>query len=572
MTFRTRLLVGFISVGILPVIVGVIGSTSLTTQKKTAQRAFTSGTMGVVTANKMFKAFDAIKVSVRDEALSTDEEHNKAAADAFDAGVKLMEEAIGSYSSTFNDELDRQNFETFKAAWAPYKEYAKRIIDLGVQNENEKAITLMRDPSTSQLRSNIDKSINAIIDYNVAFVQALNTSSEKQSTMALLIMIAISIIAIFVSIVISYVMLKFVHKTVGGEPTEIAALTDKVASGDLTMDTTHLKKTSGIHRSILTMIQKLQELVVNIQSSTSQVSDGSQQLSSTAQAMSQGATEQASSVEEISASMEEMSSNIRHNAENAQTTEKIAQKSAENAEDGGKAMGQTIDAMKHIAEKITIIEEIARSTNMLALNASIEAARAGEYGKGFAVVASEVGKLAERSQKEATDISKLSTESVQVAEQAGQTISAMIPEIKRTAELVQEISASSREQDTGAQQINQSILQLDQVIQQNASAAEESASMSEELAGQSEQMQATIEFFRIPESQRVDAGKKAKQPAASKQSAAAAPQKNAVVDPKSFIANQATGAKPKGIVLALDDDAPSGDGRDDGHDGNFKEF
>lgn len=372
-----------------------------------------------------------------------------------------------------------------------------------MKNRNDEVATLMRDPATAKLRSDMDKAINTIIDYNVTFVKELNTTGESQSARALTLMIAISIIAILLSIIISYVMLKFVHKTVGGEPVDIAALTDKVSAGDLTMDTDHMSKTTGIHHSILTMIQNLQEMVISIQTSASQVSDGSQQLSSTSQAMSQGATEQAASVEEISASMEEMASNIRQNAENAQMTEKMAQKSADGAEEGGKAMNQTIGAMKQIAEKINIIEEIARSTNMLALNASIEAARAGEYGKGFAVVASEVGKLAERSQKESGEISKLSSESMQVAEQAGLTISSMIPEIKRTAELVQEISASSAEQNSGAQQINQSILQLDQVIQQNASAAEESASMSEELAGQSEQMQTTITFFRLPAAQQI---------------------------------------------------------------------
>jgi methyl-accepting chemotaxis protein len=213
--------------------------------------------------------------------------------------------------------------------------------------------------------------------------------------------------------------------------------------------------------------------------------------------MSQGATEQASSMEEISSSMEEMSANIRQNAMNAQTTEKIARKSAHDAEIGGQAVSKTVEAMKVIAAKTGIIEEIARSTNMLALNASIEAARAGEYGKGFAVVASEVGKLAERSQKEAADISKLSAESVKIAEEAGATISGIIPDIKRTAELVQEISAGSAEQDSGAGQISMALTQLDQVVQQNASASEESASMSEELAAQAEQMQQTIGFFKL---------------------------------------------------------------------------
>jgi methyl-accepting chemotaxis protein len=195
--------------------------------------------------------------------------------------------------------------------------------------------------------------------------------------------------------------------------------------------------------------------------------------------------------------MEQMSSNIKQSADNAQQTERIAIKSAEDAEVGGKAVAETVVAMKEIAGKISIIEEIARQTNMLALNAAIEAARAGEHGKGFAVVASEVRKLAERSQVAAGEISKLSATSVEVAEKAGEMLAAILPNIRKTADLVQEITAASREQDSGADQINQAIQQLDKVIQQNASAAEEMASTAEDLSSQAGQLQGTISFFRI---------------------------------------------------------------------------
>ncbi|MFP4350346.1 MAG: methyl-accepting chemotaxis protein, partial [Desulfococcaceae bacterium] len=194
---------------------------------------------------------------------------------------------------------------------------------------------------------------------------------------------------------------------------------------------------------------------------------------------------------------EQMASNIRQNADNAAETERIALKSAEDARAGGKAVSETVTAMKEIAEKISIIEEIARQTDLLALNAAIEAARAGEHGRGFAVVASEVRKLAERSQKAAGEISKLSVSSVAVAEQAGEMLTGILPDIQRTADLVQEISAACNEQNSGADQINKAIQQLDNVIQQNASVSEEMASTSEGLASQAEQLQATIDFFKI---------------------------------------------------------------------------
>jgi len=248
------------------------------------------------------------------------------------------------------------------------------------------------------------------------------------------------------------------------------------------------------------MVLKFREIVADVKSASDNVSSGSQQLSASAEEMSQGTIEQAASVEETSSSMEQMAAGIRQNSDNARQTEQIAVKSATDARQGGEAVLQTVNAMKDIAGKISIIEDIARQTNLLALNAAIEAARAGEHGKGFAVVASEVRKLAERSQAAAAEISDLSSSSVAVAEGAGEMLKKLVPNIQRTAELVQEISVSSSEQNSGAEQINKAIQQLDQVIQQNASASEEMASTSEELAAQAEQLQGTIGFFRVEDS------------------------------------------------------------------------
>lgn len=306
----------------------------------------------------------------------------------------------------------------------------------------------------------------------------------------------------FAAVLIAIVLTFMVARSMTVPLAAACSHTEKIATGNLADDfdrnlVRRKDEFGDLARSLQNMIERLRSVIQDIDEASLQVSSGSQQMSSTSQQISQGATEQAASVEQISAAMEQMSSNIKQNADNALQTEKIAQKSVQAVELGGSAVAATVTAMKEIASKINIIEEIARSTNMLSLNASIEAARAGEFGKGFAVVASEVGKLAERSQKEAGEISSLSRESVTIAEQAGTTIAAVIPDIKRTAELVQEISAASNEQTTGTEQINQAIMQLDKVVQQNASSAEESASMSEELAGQSQQMRENISYFRI---------------------------------------------------------------------------
>ena len=282
-----------------------------------------------------------------------------------------------------------------------------------------------------------------------------------------------------------------------GAMNEVTSVAEEIANGNLMV---HVKERSAqdkLMQALTSMVSGITEVVHNIIEASNQVASGSRQMSTTAEQISQGSTEQAASAEEASSSMEEMASTIKQNTDNAQQTEKIALKSASDAMESGNAVVQTVGAMKEIAGKISIIEEIARQTNLLALNAAIEAARAGEHGKGFAVVASEVRKLAERSQTAAGEISKLSASSVEVAEMAGDLLTKLVPDIKKTAELVQEIAAASVEQNTGADQVNSAIQQLNQVIQQNAGAAEEMSSMSEELSSQSEQLQSTISFFKV---------------------------------------------------------------------------
>ena len=291
-------------------------------------------------------------------------------------------------------------------------------------------------------------------------------------------------------------LLKAMQHMVEAERTA-ATLAMRLSEGDLRLDVRPRSDKDMLLLAMKDMVERLSNVVMEVQSGASNMAAGSEELSASAQSLSQATTEQAAALEESSASMEEMSSSISQNADNARQTEGIAVKAAGDARESGEAMIQTVSAMKEIAQKISIIEEIARQTDLLALNAAIEAARAGEHGKGFAVVAAEVRKLAERSQQAAAEINTLSSSSTAVTESTGALLNRLVPDIQKTAELVQEISAASTEQNSGAAQVNKALQQLDQVVQQNASASEELSSTAEELAAQAEQLQSVIGFFQV---------------------------------------------------------------------------
>ncbi len=323
-----------------------------------------------------------------------------------------------------------------------------------------------------------------------AFAERIRATSTRTTVVTIFVIVALVAAGVTAGLIFA--------RLIVGPLVDVAAQARRAAGGDLsTRIATHGGDEIGeMGASLNAMLETFEGVLVQVQRSTTQAAEASRQLASGSEQLSSGAGEQASSIEETSASLEEMSASITQNAENSKRMEEMAVKGAREGEASEKAVSETLDAMKSIAEKISFVEDIAYQTNLLALNAAIEAARAGEHGRGFAVVAAEVRKLAERSQTAARDISTLSGSSVTVAERASQSLGALVPAIRKTTELVQEVAAASREQASGVTQVNRAMTQVDQVTQRNAAAAEEFAATAEEMATQAEGLQQVLAFFR----------------------------------------------------------------------------
>jgi methyl-accepting chemotaxis protein len=300
-------------------------------------------------------------------------------------------------------------------------------------------------------------------------------------------------------VILAIVLAFFITRSITIPVIRARDIATRLSQGDLTVEVLVDRKdeVGMLLQAIHVMSEKLKQVITDVVSSADSLASSSEEVSATAQSMSQATSEQASSVEETSASIEQMSASINQNTENAKVTDGMASKAAKEATEGGQAVQQTVNAMKQIAKRIGIIDDIAYQTNLLALNAAIEAARAGEHGKGFAVVAAEVRKLAERSQVAAQEIGELSSSSVELAEKAGKLLDEIVPSINKTSDLVQEISAASEEQASGVGQINSAMTQLNQITQQNASSSEQLAATSEEMSSQAEQLQQVMSFFTV---------------------------------------------------------------------------
>ncbi|MBS1210537.1 MAG: histidine kinase, partial [Proteobacteria bacterium] len=453
MKVSTRLALGFGTVVLLLMILSIVSFTRILGLSDSLNQITDDRVPKVVMAEEMATRTVDSGRQLRAALLAVNDEHVETAKKKIEQNNITDTETLAKLDKMINTETGRQLFKEItskRAVLLPKFDQAFALL----KQDKAKAIAFV-EVEVAPANTVYQKAVDDLVDFQVDLMNKAGDEADRSASFAVTLVLVLAISALIVAVLVGVLITRGLLKLLGGEPAYAAEVVGAIARGDLTVEvvTKPGDKTSMLY-SVKEMVEKLAQVVTEVNASADALGSASEEVSATAQSLSQSASEQAAGVEETSASIEQMTASISQNTENARVTDGIATKAASEATEGGEAVKATVVAMKQIAQQISIIDDIAYQTNLLALNAAIEAARAGEHGKGFAVVAAEVRKLAERSQVAAQEIGTVASSSVELAEKAGKLLDEMVPNIKRTSDLVQEITAASEEQSSGVSQIN----------------------------------------------------------------------------------------------------------------------
>ena len=489
-----RLAVGFAVTLILLIAVGAIGIDRVGELKAQINGLVKSNNAKTRLANEAIQAVLSADGARRYILILRNDETTRSEIEKRAKISVKMTALFASLDALDYDSKGRAALEAIREARKPYSSAALKLEELFKARRWDEATSYFEVSYTPTQIAYL-KAAGDFVTYQTELAEAVGAQAEALASATRTLIFSLAVVAVLIGSLLAFLITRTITRPINAA---LGAAT-RLANGDLTvkLEADSRDEVGLLMSALQNMIARLTQIIGEVRTSADNLTNAAGQVAATAQSLSQSSSEQAASVEETTASMEQMSSSISQNTENARITDGMAAKAASEAIEGGEAVRRTVDDMKSIAGKIGIIDDIAYQTNLLALNAAIEAARAGEHGKGFAVVAAEVRKLAERSQVAAQEIGNLAAASVKQAERAGTLLNDMVPTIRKTSDLVQEIASASSEQSAGVGQINNAMGQLNQATQQNASASEELAATSEELGAQAEQLQQTMTFFRL---------------------------------------------------------------------------
>ncbi len=495
----TKLLVAFILLLGMTTALGVFALIQMTTLREAGDEVSDNWMPSIGFVSAMNTDTSDFRIAELQHILSLTPEEMNTYEREMEAELDTLRQSAEGYEPLIASDAERRMYNEFNRLWQDYLVEHQRALDLSRENRTEEAKALIRGRSQKTFDDASDK-----LDALVALNKSLGRKAAERADATYEATRRWIVTTLFGCLLLSGLLCYLIARVISRPLIEAVTVANRLAEGDFAVriEATSDDETGRLLAAMRGMVDRLRLVIREVRDGANALASAAVQVSSSSQSLAQGTSEQASSVEETTASLEQMTATIGQNSANALQLEQMAQKGAKDAVESGEAVKETVEAMTSIADKINIVEEIAYQTNLLALNAAIEAARAGEHGKGFAVVATEVRKLAERSQAAAREIGTLAGASMRVADRSGRLLGELVPSIRKTTSLVQEVATASTQQSAGVHQMNKAMMHVDEVTQRNASAAEELASTAEEMSAQAETLQQLVSFFRVSSGRR----------------------------------------------------------------------